>query len=522
MASKRSQVQSNLQTITANQPVARVIDTFAPAAAPAKVTTTKMNIVEDLVGFFETKAKSAEAKRKAELEALEKQQSDEVTTAFMENPDEFAENLRLGKYQNLTSTAQLLAAEHMGTRLARQYNVYLSEEYAKAGLDKSDDAGAFFEFENKMRTQFIQNNGDAFTKPGVSAGFAGKFRQYIQSLDSTHTSTANSNLKTKHELGFKDEITANIDGVLSGNINATDFGSSIRLAQDDAKLGYSFDNNTANSLTTDALIAYSENSTNLTYEQRREVLRLGQFIQTSPGSSLSGTREAGFKIGKALVAIDTEEERAVDRETKVYRDKKLIVTDNITTKFQAALVANADVELSTVLTADDLASAKEFYPSYLKDFAVLQNFFQTESTESLEGMEIISLRQELSGATSREDGMNKLNSMVSSDKLKGDATVFGTLFAQVQSIPLSKDAKSPKPFSTDAYFRLRYSQLGGVVTDTGSIVTTAQLPEPVNKRLVSFSNEFINLYLSPRYATMSEVDKNKEVLDLFNTARDLE
>lgn len=33
MASKRSQVRSNLQTITANQPVARVIDTYAPSAA---------------------------------------------------------------------------------------------------------------------------------------------------------------------------------------------------------------------------------------------------------------------------------------------------------------------------------------------------------------------------------------------------------------------------------------------------------------------------------------------------------
>ena len=221
MASKRSQVRSNLQKITAVQPVARVIDTYAPAAAPAKRNQSKLNIVEDLVGFFEAKTKSAEAKRKEEQKLLEAEQKEQVTTAFMENPDQFAKDLRLGKFKNLTTPAQLLAAEQLGTRLARKYNVFLREEYEKAGLDKSDDAGAFFEFENTMRTKFIQNNGDAFTKQGVSTGFSKNFRQYIQALDSTHTQTANTNLKTNQKLGFNDAITANIDGVLNGSISPT-------------------------------------------------------------------------------------------------------------------------------------------------------------------------------------------------------------------------------------------------------------------------------------------------------------
>ena len=112
--------------------------------------------------------------------------------------------------------------------------------------------------------------------------------------------------------------------------------------------------------------------------------------------------------------------------------------------------------------------------------------------------------------------------MVANGELKGDATVFGTLFSQVQTIPLEKDAKAPKPFSTDAYFRLRYSQLGGVVTDTGTFTATGKLPEPVNRRLVSFSNAFIDLYLSPEYPTMTEADKSAKVLELFNEASNIQ
>jgi hypothetical protein len=522
MASKRSQVQSNLPTITANQPVARVIDTFAPTAAPAQTKTNTEAILKTLVNFGQTQSAKINAKRRAKQEAQEQAEKDLIQQRFMEDPDQFAEDLRLGKFKGLTSPAQLLAGEHMGTRLAREYNVFLREEYAKSGLDKSDDANAFFEFENGMRTQFIRDKGDAFTKQGVTAGFTKNFRQYIQALDSTHTATANTNLKTNQETAFKDTIYTSIDGVLSGSLSAQDFGNSIRASQNDAKLGYNFDNNTANTFTVDALISYSETSEGLTYQQRRDVLKLGNFIQTSPGSNLSGTREAGFKIGKALAAIDAEEERAIDRETKVYRDRKLVVTDDITTKFQAALLADPEVDLDNVLTGNDLALAKEFYPGYLKDFAVLQNFFQTEATEPLEGTEIITLRQRLSGATSREDGMKQLNSMVANGELKGDATVFGTLFSQVQSIPLEKDAKEPKPFSTDAYFRLRYSQLGGVVTDTGTFVATEKLPEPVNRRLVHFSNAFIEEYLSPEYATMTEAEKHAKVLELFNEASNIQ
>ena len=109
--------------------------------------------------------------------------------------------------------------------------------------------------------------------------------------------------------------------MLNGSISPTDFGTRIRRAQNDAKLGYNFDNNTANTLTTDALIAYAAGNNGLTFDQRRAVLKLGNFIQTSPGSSLSGTREASFKLGKAFVAIDEAEERENDKQTKVYKTK---------------------------------------------------------------------------------------------------------------------------------------------------------------------------------------------------------
>ncbi len=520
MASKRSQVRSNLPVIETNQPVARVIDTFAPAAPPPKRPNNTANILKTLISFGQSQTDKILARQKAEQEALEKQERDALNLAFLENPDQFAQDLRLGKFKNLTSPAQLLAGEHMGVRLARKYNVFLREEYAKEGLAESDDASAFFEFENGMRTKFIQENGDAFTIEGVSAGFSKNFRQYIQSLDSTHTTTANTNLKTNQETSFKDAITSNIDSVLNGITNTENFGKNIRLAQTDAKLGYNFDNNTANSLTTDALITYSQDKS-LTYAQRRDILKLGSFIQTSPGSSLSGTKEASFKIGKALVAIDDDERQETDRQTKIYKDKKLRVTDSITSKIQQALVSNSDVELSTVLTADELAQAKEFYPGYLKDFATLQDFFQNQSADSLDGSSLIEMRQELSTATSRANAMKMLNGLVAAGKLKGDATAFGTLFSQVQQIPLDEKAKAPKPFSSDPYFRQFYSLLGGVITDTGSVISTSQLPENNQIKLEFLVTEFVPIYLSDNYKNLSDLDKFQMLQDLYNKAKEV-
>ncbi len=522
MASKRSQVRSNLPVIETNQPVARVIDTFAPAAAPAKTPNRTANILETLINFGQSQNDRILAKRKAEQEALEKQETDALNLAFLENPDQFAQDLRLGKFKNLTSPAQLLAGEHMGVRLARKYNVFLREEYAKAGLAESDDASAFFEFENGMRTQFIQDNGDAFTKEGVSAGFSKSFRQYIQSLDSTHTSTANTNLKANQETAFKDVIFTNIDGFLAGRVSNEDFGNNIRIGQSDAKLGYNFDNNTANTLTVDALISYAKETPDISFAQARGILNLANFIQTSPGSTLSGTKEASFKIGQANAAIDDEEERENDKKTKAYKTQKLMVTDNITSKIMSALQTDPSQTLESILSPTEMAKANEYYPTYLKDFAQYQSFFQKENTEVLEGNELINMRQELSTTTSRAKAMEMLNTFVSSDRLKGDATAFGTLFAQVQQIPLDEKAKTPKPFSTDPYFRLRYSQLGGVVTEAGGFVSTGNKDEPTNKRLVEFSNQFIDLYLSAEYAGMTAVEKNAAVLKMFEDVSKLE
>ena len=529
MASKRSQVRSNLQTITANQPVARVIDTFAPSAAPAPRKTDTTDILKTLINFGQSQGKRIAAQKKAEQEALEQQEKDAVELAFLEDPDQFAKDLRLGKFNNLTPPAKLLAAEQLGTRLARKYNVFLREEYEKAGLDKSDDAGAFFEFENTMRTKFIQNNGDAFTKQGVSTGFSKNFRQYIQALDSTHTQTANTNLKANQELGFSDAITANIDGVLNGSISPTDFGTRIRLAQNDAKLGYNFDNNKANALTTDALIAYSAGNNGLTFKQRRDVLKLGDFIQTSPGSSLSGTREASFKLGKALVAIDEAEERENDKQTKVYKAKKLMVTDSITAKIQAALKAKPDADLKSILTEDELKQAQEFYPSYLKDFDTYQDFFQNQSAERLTGDEEMALRMRIAAASNRDAARTMLNSMVTKNELKGDASVFGTLVTDIQRIPADATAKVRPQFTRDSLFQISFRLLGGKVANDGSFIQGAEPPEPNTlAKLEYFSFAFMDLYLGTTlidgkaYIDMSRVEQAAAVKTLYNEAKAIE
>ena len=529
MASKRSQVQSNLPTIIANQPVARVIDTYAPAAAPAPRRTDTANILKTLINFGQSQNDKIRAKRKAEQEALEQQEKDAIELAFLENPDQFAEDLRLGKFKNLTSAAQLLAAEQLGTRLARKYNVFLREEYEKAGLDKSDDAGAFFEFENTMRTKFIQNNGDAFTKQGVSTGFSKNFRQYIQALDSTHTQTANTNLKTNQKLGFNDAITANIDGVLNGSISPTDFGTRIRRAQNDAKLGYNFDNNTANTLTTDALIAYAAGNNGLTFDQRRAVLKLGNFIQTSPGSSLSGTREASFKLGKAFVAIDEAEERENDKQTKVYKTKKLMVTDSVTAKIQAALKADPNTNLQSILNEDELKEAQEFYPSYLKDFDTFQDFFQNQSAERLTGDEEMLLRMEIAESSNRDAARRMLNSMVAQGKLKGDATVFGKLVADIQRIPADATIKARPQFTRDALYQSSFRLLGGQVTVDGSFMQGGVPPKPsVVAKLEFFNFAFQDLYLGTtlvdgkEYKDMSRVEQAAAVRALYDKAKDIE
>lgn len=529
MASKRSQVQSNLQTIVANQPTARVIDTYAPAAAPAPKKSDTANILKTLVNFGQSQSKRIAAQKKAEQEALEQQEKEAIELAFLENPDQFAEDLRLGKFKNLTSPAQLLAAEHMGTRLARKYNVFLREEYEKAGLDKSDDAGAFFEFENKSRTKFIQDNGDAFTKQGVSAGFSKSFRQYIQSLDSTHTSKANTNLKAKHELGFKDAITASIDSVLNGSTSPADFGTSIRTAQNDAKLGYNFDNNTANTLTTDALIAYAAGNNSLTFDQRRAVLKLGNFIQTSPGSSLSGTREASFKLGKALVAIDEAEERENDKQTKVYKTKKLMVTDSVTAKIQAALKADPNTDLKLILNDAELKEAQEFYPSYLKDFDTFQDFFQNQSAERLTGDEEMLLRMEIAESSNRDAARRMLNSMVIQKRLKGDATVFGKLVADIQRIPADATAKARPQFTRDALYQSSFRLLGGQVTVDGSFMQGSVPPKPsVVAKLEFFNFAFQDLYLGTTlvdgkaYIDMSRIEQAAAVRALYNQAKAIE
>lgn len=529
MASKRSQVKNNLQTITANQPVARVIDTYAPAAQPALVKSNTADILNSLISFGKSQNEKIRARKKAEQEALEKQEREAIDLAFLQNPDQFATDLRLGKFKNLTSPARLLAAEHMGTRLARQYSVVLREEYEKAGLDKSDDAGAFFDFESTMRTKFIQNNGDAFTKEGVSTGFAKNFRQYIQALDSTHAQTAKTNLKTNQELGFKDAITANIDGVLNGSTSPADFGNSIRLAQNDAKLGYNFDNNTANALTTDALIAYAAGNNGLTFEQRRDVLKLGNFIQTSPGSSLSGTREASFKIGKALVEIDEAEERDKDKQTKVYKAKKLMVTDSVTAKIQAALKADPNTDLKLILSDDELKEAKEFYPSYLKDFDTYQDFFQNQSAERLSGDEEMALRMEIAESGNRAAARRLLNSMVSQKRLKGDATVFGKLVSDIQRIPADATAKARPQFTRDALYQSSFRLLGGQVTVDGSFMQGSVPPKPsVLAKLEFFNFAFQDLYLGTtlvdgkEYKDMSRIEQAAAVRALYNEAKAIE
>ena len=89
MASKRSQVRSNLQTITANQPVARVIDTYAPSASPAPRKTDTTDILKTLINFGQSQGKRIAAQKKAEQEALEQQEKDAVELAFLEDPDQF-------------------------------------------------------------------------------------------------------------------------------------------------------------------------------------------------------------------------------------------------------------------------------------------------------------------------------------------------------------------------------------------------------------------------------------------------
>lgn len=511
MASKRSQVQG-LQTITSNQPVARPVDTFVQYRPPAEKKGAS-ELLDALSTLSPVLGKLAESNRKIK----EAKEATIIDREFLTDPDKFVADFTAGKYKDFMAPSQILAGEHMGKRLARQYGAELNQAYAESGLIASEDPTAFFAFEEKQRSTFIEKNRDYFSQnKGIVTGFAGSFKNYTTGLDSQHMATAIKNKKENQKANFKVDITSKIDAVLAGTLDAQSFSSEIRLSQNDSKLGYNFDNKLANEQTIDAIVEYATTDPDLGYEDRHKVLNLAYAVETTKGSFLGNTQEAQFKIGKARTAIDDAERKKRDEEYKLHTQMKSLATDAAQSKIINALSENSNVQFSTLFTPKELGELNVLFPDIKLYFEQQQNFF-TGVSQEVDSADLIAMRSELGKSLTTEAARRQIAAWQSTGRLKNNPTVFNILWQQADKIKEIKPSEQ-KDFTSDKYYTTYFKLLGGVDPNTGFSPFAAA--DPRNAALTEFFEGFVDLFYTRDYQNLSPAQKRDAVKVLFKKAKD--
>lgn len=505
-----------MQTITSNQPVARPVDTFVSYRPPAKKEGASA-LLDALSTLSPALGKMAESNRKAKAA----QEATVIDRAFLSDPDGFVQDFTSGKYQDFMAPSQVLAGEHMGKRMARQYGAALKQGYATSGLGESDDATAFNTWEEAQRARFVIDNKDMFSQAGVVKGFSDMFRTYTANIDSAHQASAVKNLVDNQTANFSIDISSKLDAFTAGTLDAQGFVSHIKMSQNDSKLGYNFSNKTANTITLDTIIKYATEDPDLSYAERNSVLNLAFGIETTKGSFLGNTQEAQMAIGKARAKIEDQRLKAQDQEYKLYTQTKVIVKDTVQNTIQQKLQASPDAKLEDILTVKQLEEARIYFPEVISYHSKNQTFFQGKA-EEVDSQDTIAMRLELAKATTTEQARDLITGWQVSGRLKNNTTVFNTLWQQADKI---KEVKDPalKDFTTDKYYSTYYRDLNKLI---GVDPNTGFSPFPVSEdkakklnHVTIFFEKFVDLYYTSDYQGFDNGQKRDAVKALFNEAK---
>lgn len=542
MASKRSRVQQ-LQKVAPATPVARAVDTFVQYKPPAKQRNTGTELLSALAEISPQLAKMAQGNRQARVDA-EKQQID---NAFLANPTQFAQDVKDGKYSAFSAPAQILADENIGKRLARQYGVYLNERYTSKGIGNSTDPNAFMSFEELTRQQFIQENKDAFTSSSVTRGFAGSFRTYLQNLDAEHISNVNDNIVTRDKTTYTTGLTERIDAVMSGAVPMSDFATEAGFVETDTKLTSALTNTELTELTLKTITEYAINAEGYTYAQRNQILNLSGELMAG-NQPLSNRPSAIIAIGKARATLlKMQQAEETQRETEFQRDARKV--KDMTTALIIEKLAEASkdssrevdsLELSDLLTTQQIGEAAIYFPNIRKFFVEQQNFFSKESGE-VDGVDMITMRTMLTTAVNKDQALDMVLGFQISGKLKGNAEAFSVLLADVNRMKEVEEKGLPS-ITTDDNYKLNYNKLKSALQikigadgeiDSGdamiSIMTQrrkdttgqekqrlVQVTFPVRSKYHNrFLDEMQDLYLSEEYHAMKPSEQAKAVRALY-------
>lgn len=525
MASKRSQVQSNLQTITANQPVARVIDTFAPAAAPAKATTTKMNIVEDLVGFFETKAKSAEAKRKAELEALEIAEKDLLDKQFLKDPVEFAEKLRLGMFNGLTTVAQLHAGEINGEELGHTYGAALTKAWKESEeFNTGTDEQGFEKFEDAFQANFFKDNSSFFDTPGAVKGFSGTLSSYLPNLRQASIAQANTNQTNEYKAKYNTGVLSATQSVINGNMTAKEFGTKIADLQENTKIAFGFDFKAMNTATVAKLIEVAE-AEGRSYKESKDILNLAYSVGTQ-GSNIGSIVENDLLLRASRAKLQDAEDARLKKVETLAKNKTDETVSSVKSKISQTLGSLKgqdlmELDLDDMFSAEALKEARAEFPELDIFFQKNKDFFVNgaEGGEPLLARDRINMQLELAQASSREDALSLINTW-QDGRLKNNIPLFQKLLTQANSINEER-AKDIQSFIKDPDFKFFYQRLNGTssfgMDGVAGMVfgSNPKLNEKQLEQISLFLNEFREIYYG-EYQTMGQAGRSSTVSQMYD------
>lgn len=525
MASKRSQVRSNLQTITANQPVARVIDTYAPSAAPAPRKTDTTDILKTLINFGQSQGKRIAAQKKAEQEALEQQEKDNLRFTFINNPDEFVKGLVAGKFNNLTSVAQLYAGELSGEELGHTYGSALAEAWkSSTEFNTGVDAQGFEKFEDAFQTNWLKDNQTFFKNAGVTKGFSETLNGYLNNLRQEAISKTNQNKLDGYKASYESGVLSATQSVLMGNMTAAGFGKKIKTLQEDSKLAFGFDYKAMNTSTVKQLIKVAE-AEGRSFSESKAILNLAYSVGTQ-GSNIGNIVENDLLLRASRAKIQEIEEarlKKVDDLAKLKRTEtvfsaKAAISQKLESVSGEALIG-LDIE-EVFPTAEALAEARAEFPDLDIYFQKNKNFFVegAEGGTPLPASEQLDMQMAIAQAESKEVALSLISTWQET-RLKNNVPLFQKLFTYANSIKEAK-AKNLQSFVKDPEFRFYFQRLNGTqsfgLEGVGALAfgSNPKLNEQQLKHISAFLDEFQSVYYG-NYQSLDQGAKSKVVSDMF-------
>lgn len=525
MASKRSKVQP-LQRVAPATPVARPVDTFVQYRPQARSPNTGTALLRALSEVSPQLAEIAQSNRE---ERVAKEKAN-VTEAFFSNPEEFAKNLASGKYNTLSSPAQVHAGENAGKRLAQQYGAYLNQQYTEQGLGNSTNANDFIPFQEASKQQFVSDNADLFRQAGVVQGFTGAVSTYTSGLANTHNQKASSNLIVKQEDDYKSSVTLAAESWVVNRLSDEDFSIQLKLDEEDSKFVAGLSNNRINELTVDTLVKMSEQEQR-TFQERKEILNLASFVSTREGFSLTDNVDARIKLGKAYTAIDKAEEKA-DKDATEQLELKRTTHSRETEQLIVDALANSvdpnSLDLEDILTPKQIREDKIFNNQTSLFFATQQKFFTGEAGE-VDGEDLINMRIKVLGAKTPEAAKEIILGFQKDNKLNNNPTVFATLWSDVNKIEKAKELNLGSVTSDDNYrfnyqdLLLKFNMKEDVFTGNAIVVDQLAKGKPdeqillQNTYITKFKKEFQRMYYSDAYLQASYQEKMNMADTFYNT-----